>query len=58
MPKMLMNPFTGSIDTEENWLSEMPTWETTEDGLGPWEQFDSLIEVIKDENGNWKEVDA
>ncbi|WP_119298780.1 hypothetical protein [Vibrio cholerae] len=49
--KYLMNPATGSVDTEENWLSEMPTWEGDQQA-----QFDSLIEVEKDADGDWVEV--
>lgn len=53
--KFLMNPATGSVDTEENWLAEMPTWEDA-DGKTPQEQFDSLVEVKKDDDGQWVEV--
>lgn len=53
--KFLMNPFTGSVDTEENWKSDMQEWETM-DGKTPQEQFDSLIEVTKNESGDWIEV--
>ena len=47
--KYLMNPHTGSVDTEENWRSDART-----DG---WD-FDKaeLVEVEKDENGDWKGV--
>lgn len=38
--KYLMNPATGSVDTEESWLAEMPSWEGDQQ-----EQFDQLIEV-------------
>lgn len=47
--KFLMNPFTGSVDTEENWLSEMPTWD--DDPKECQRQFDTLIEVTKNDNG-------
>lgn len=50
----LMNPFTGSVDTKDNWLAEMPTWD--EDPAECQRQFDSLVEVIKDENGDWVEA--
>lgn len=53
----LMNPVTGSVDTKENWLSEMPEWETNQDGLTAQQQFDTLIEVVKDKNGDWVEVE-
>lgn len=67
MVKFLMQINTGSVDTEENWLAEMPSWpdftESSYDGVGEsvelktrQEQFDSLIEVVKDENGDW--IDA
>lgn len=45
MEKMLMNPVTGSIDTEENWKAEMAGWETGTDGKTPEEQFESLEDV-------------
>lgn len=48
---MLMNPRTGSVDTEENWLAEMPTWEGDQHT-----QFNTLIEVKQDENGDWIEL--
>src|SRR5690625_3194113 len=53
--KFLMNPATGSVDTEENWLAEMPGWEDS-NGKTPQEQFESLIEVKKDDDGQWVEV--
>nr|WP_318375266.1 hypothetical protein [Enterobacter sp.] len=53
--KFLMNTCTGSVDTEENWLAEMLTWEVNQEGLSPQDQFDTLIEVIKTEDG-WVEV--
>ena len=49
----LMNPATGSVDTKDNWLSEMASWEGDIDA-----QFDSLVEVAKDGSGDWVEVDA
>ena len=52
--KFLMNPFTGSVDTEENWLSEMSSWD--EDPKECQRQFDTLIEVVKNEHGDWVEV--
>lgn len=54
--KFLMNPLTGSVATEDEWLAEMPTWETTSDGLTPQQQLDTLIEVVKDKDGHWVEV--
>lgn len=58
MPKMLMNPHTGSVDTAENWMAEMSTWETNDEGKTPQEQFDSLVEVVQDEEGNWIQAEG
>lgn len=52
--KFLMNPMTGSVDTEENWLAEMPRWD--EDPAECQRQFDTLIEVVKNEDGDWVEA--
>lgn len=52
--KFLMNPFTGSVDTEENWLSEMSSWD--EDPKECQRQFDALIKVVKNDDGDWVEV--
>ena len=41
--KYLMNPHTGSVDTEQNWLAEISDWDCEEVSVG--EQFNSLIEV-------------
>ena len=48
----LMNVATGSVDTKENWLSEIDSW-----GDNAQEQFDSLVEVVKNKNGEWVEVE-
>jgi hypothetical protein len=48
--KYLMNPVTGSVDTEENWLAEKESWKNAE------EEMSSLVEVEKDDNGDWVEV--
>lgn len=48
MVKHLMNPATGTVDTEENWQEMVPPWE--------WEEMD-LFEVEQDDNGNWVEVE-
>lgn len=60
--KFLMNPMTGSVDTEENWLAEMPSW-SVDDELSDEEaskerqrQFSTLFEVVRDESGDWVEV--
>ena len=48
--RYLMNLVTGSIDTESQWLSDMTTWEGDAQ-----EQFDSLVEVVKNTDGDWVE---
>jgi len=53
--KHLMNPETGSVDTEKNWRSEMPGWD--EEITTQQEQYNSLVEVKKDRNGDWVEAD-
>ncbi len=46
MTTYYMNPWTGSVDTKENW---------EDDG---WDQDNSfLVEVKKDDNGDWVEVE-
>ncbi len=45
--EMLMNPMTGSVDTAENWACEI------EDNSS---DFETLIEVAKDEGESWVEV--
>lgn len=57
MAKYLMNTATGSVDTEENWLAEMPTWECEEGQPTREEQFAALVEVVKDEAGDWVEAE-
>ena len=52
--KFLMNPETGSVDTEENWLSEMSAWDENPDECR--RQFRSLVEVVKDQSGEWRPV--
>lgn len=47
MTKYLMNIHTGSVDTAENWK---------DDGYVEGET-DGLVEVEKDENGDWVEVE-
>ncbi len=53
--KYLMNPATGSVDTEESWAAEMQTW--SDDQQEAQRQFESLIEVELAEDGNWKEIE-
>ena len=49
--KLLMNPATGLVDTEENWQAESSTWEGDQQA-----QLDALVEVQKDSSGEWGEV--
>lgn len=59
--RYLMNPATGTVDTEENWTAEMSAWTfLDEDGdeVKSEEDFDELVEVVKDENGEWVEGTA
>jgi hypothetical protein len=46
-----MNPATGSVDTYSNWVAESADWEGDVQA-----QLDSLVEVVKDANGDWVEV--
>ena len=62
--KMLMNPVTGSVDCEETWLYSMPSFEVDQDVFTDQRmideerlrQFNSLIEVVRDEEEDWVEV--
>lgn len=59
--KMYMNIHTGSVDDREGWELSYGQDELDERGLTREEAFDedeggSLIEVVKDLNGNW--IDA
>ena len=51
---MLMNPATGSVYSRGNWLAEMSTW--NENSKECQRQFDSLVKVVRDENGDWIEA--
>lgn len=54
MERFLMNPQTGSVDAEDKWMVEMFAWD---DDLEECQrQFNALIEVEQDENGDWIEV--
>ena len=64
--KFYMHVETGSVDTEENWVSTIET-ETDDlknfkEGTTAQEAFDEycrdgkFVEVEKDEDGDWKEV--
>ena len=48
--KMYMNPFTGSVDTMENWIADSKEWEGNRQA-----QLDSLVEVVRD-GGEWIEA--
>lgn len=52
----LMNPYTGSIASKEEWIHDFETM-TAEEWGG--ENFEDalLIEVIQDNDGNWIEKD-
>lgn len=43
-----MNTATGSVDSYSNWRSDSANWEGDVQA-----QLDSLIEVVKDTDGNW-----
>lgn len=51
--KLLMNPATGSVDTEENWLAEKEKWEKENPEM-PF-NFESLVEVEIGKDGSWIE---
>jgi hypothetical protein len=53
MPRYLMNPATGSVDTEDNWRAEMPDWEDDQQV-----QFDALVEVACLDGNHWHEMDV
>ena len=61
MATMLMNPVTGSVDTLEGWKADFEAI-AEEDRAALWggESFEDagLVEVVKDENGDWVEADA
>lgn len=56
MDRYLMNPATGSVDVEDNWMAEMFTWD--DDPAECQRQFNSLIEVIQEAGGNWIAANA
>ena len=55
-PKYFMNPFTGSVDTWENWCEEQKASIGTEYEW-PKSDLDTLIEVVPDGNGGWTEAE-
>lgn len=50
----LMDKETGAVDTKENWLAQMESWVINREGLNQQQQLDNLIEVVKNENGDWE----
>jgi len=54
MERFLMNPENGSVDVEDKWMAEMFSWD--DDPEECQRQFNTLIEVVQDENGDWIEV--
>ncbi|RDE60934.1 hypothetical protein DV708_16670 [Aeromonas veronii] len=55
MARHLMNTATGSVDTEENWEADILAWGYSQPARE--ELFASLVEVVKDEAGNWVEAE-
>jgi hypothetical protein len=68
--KYFMNPQTGSVDTEENWRDEYERHKETGTldqwfPSGPFEGVRrdpltgaGLVDVVRDENGDWVEADG
>lgn len=59
--KMYMNVATGSVDTYGNLVYKCETYdvegfETDKECVDHYINAGELVEVVKDENGNWKEV--
>jgi len=50
-PIYLMHPVTGVVDSQNYWLSKMYFWH--EDPVQCKKDFDALIRVVKNENGDW-----
>lgn len=57
MKKYLMNTATGSIDTEENWVRDWRSMSEEEWGSYEFDPFGLLVEVRKNDNGEWEECD-
>ena len=53
MDQYLMNTVTGSVDTLDHWAAEMFTWD--DDPTECQRQFNSLVPVVQDINGDWIE---
>lgn len=58
MPKYLMNPRNGAVDTAENWLAEAPAWSIGSGGLSPQQQFDALVEVASLDGKHWYQLEV
>ena len=52
MKKMYMNPYTGSVDTEDGWICEDENGNTR----NPVEEGE-VVEVVQNDDGDWVEVD-
>jgi hypothetical protein len=52
--EFLMNTVTGAVDTLDHWAAEMFTWD--DDPAECQREFNSLIEVVQDVNGDWIEA--
>ncbi len=55
----LMNAHTGSVDTREGWEADSETWPVPNGILRNQsirQQMDSLVEVEKDDSGDWIEI--
>lgn len=52
-----MNTATGSIDTEENWVRDWRSMSEEEWGSDEFDPFGLLVEVRKNNNGEWEECD-
>lgn len=57
MKKYLMNTATGSIDTEENWVRDWRSMSEEEWGSDEFDPFGLLVEVRKNDNGEWEGCD-
>ena len=56
--KFYMNPFTGSVDTGQNWEKDFDSRDE-EDMNKSWVEWggEDLVEVEMNENGSWEEVE-
>jgi len=52
----LMNIHTGSVDTEENWLSDYNSMSAEAWGSQDFNDEGSLVQVVKDGDGDWTEI--